>query len=133
MQRECMASAMQVAAGGVLGDNMTILGTIRVDETGAKICGEVTRLTKETLGGGFGPDRKRRLVVSLRDGDVVEFRPHGCRKGKVSMMLKDVYRYALQCEANKRHLAKARERKARKAVLRERAAIKRMEKKLFDK
>jgi len=110
------------------------IGVLRTSKSGnLKVSGEVVRVTKEQLGPGFGPDRERRLVVRLENGDVLRLRPLGCRKGEVVLSLRGVYRWALLQEANRRNLEKARSRKARKSELRTRRAITRAEKRLFPK
>jgi hypothetical protein len=40
----------------------------------------VSRVTREELGGEFGPDQHRQLVVTLEPGDVICFRPKGTRQ-----------------------------------------------------
>jgi hypothetical protein len=113
---------------------MKTIGTLRISKAGdPKLSGEVTRVTKEELGPGFGPDRKRRLVVRLENGDVLKLRPLGCRKGEVTLSLRSVYRWALIQEANRKNLERARSKKARKSILRVRRQVKRMEKRLFPK
>lgn len=89
----------------------------------------VGAVTRDPLGGAFGSDKKRRLVVTLCGGDVIRFRPHGTRR-TVDLRAVDAYRWAIQCEANRKILEKARAKKAKKAEVRERRALDRMEKKL---
>ncbi len=79
---------------------------------------QVWAYTKEELGGHFGPDRNRRLVVGLTPGDVLVMYPKGTRQ-RVSVLLKDVYGWALRCRAMKSQLEKARERKQKLAEQRE--------------
>lgn len=93
------------------------------------VANEVVRVTHGELGGHFGRDKRRKLVVALRDGDVLELRPQGTRQVS-RMLLTDLYGYMLRCEANRRHLERARQRKTAKAIQREAARIKRMERKL---
>ncbi len=90
------------------------------------------RVTVAELGGSFGPDSRRRLIVMLTPGDVILFRPERTRQA-VSMLAVDCYRYVLTCKANAAHLAKARERKAAKQVVRERRRRAAVEKRLFEK
>jgi hypothetical protein len=76
----------------------------------------VRAVTTEELGGAFGLDKKRRLVVTLIKKDMIEFRPQGTTsKRAVSLRAVDVYRYALMCRANLAQLEKARAAKERKA------------------
>lgn len=113
---------------------MKTLGVLRTSKAGdLKVSGEVVRVTKEELGPGFGPDRKRKLVVRLENGDVLRLRPLGCRKGEVVLSLRGVYRWALLQEANRRNLEKARKAKVRKSWARTRRALARAEKRLFGK
>ncbi len=72
------------------------------------------RVTRAQLGGEFGPDSERRLVVSLVDGDLIEFRPERTRQVK-RMAATDLYRYVLRCEVNRVLLERARDAKRRKA------------------
>lgn len=83
---------------------------------------EVSRVTRETLDGSFGPDRGRKLVVSLKSGDILTLRPLKTRQ-VVSAPLDEIYRWMLQRKANTEHLRKARETKARKAALRVRRQL----------
>jgi hypothetical protein len=93
------------------------------------VASEVVRVTRQPLGGHFGLDKSRRLVVALRDGDILELRPEGTRQAS-RMAIADIYAYMLRCESNRRQLEKARSRKAAKGVQMENASIKRMEKRL---
>lgn len=70
--------------------------------------------TLANLGPSFGADRKHRLIVTLDAGDVVTLRPEKTARS-VSITATDLYRHMLRCLANSATLAKARERKARKA------------------
>lgn len=94
---------------------------------------QIWAVTKDELGGHFGPDARRKLIVGLTDGDVLVMYPKGTRQ-RVSATLKDVYRFLIQCRANRTQLEKARERKARLAEQRDRrnreAAEKRLRRKV---
>ncbi len=57
------------------------------------------RVTVGELGGSFGPDKHRRLVVCLTAGDLIAFRPQNTRQ-EVALPAVDCYRYALWCKAN---------------------------------
>ena len=75
----------------------------------------VSRVTKDALGHNFGSDKRKRLVVTLRAGDVIEMRPE--RTGRVySLKAVDVYRYMIRSAANLVALEKARNKKAAKAA-----------------
>lgn len=63
------------------------------------------RATEEPLGAGFGPDKHRRLVVSLVAGDLIVFRPERLREG-VTIRAVDAYRWALQCKAEAERTAR---------------------------
>lgn len=75
------------------------------------VASEVLRVTRDTLGGHFGRDRNRKLVVGLRNGDLLSLRPQGTRQ-EVQVPLADVYAWALRSRALNAQLKKARERKA---------------------
>ena len=88
-----------------------------------------SRCTVAALGGNFGPDRRRRLVVTLKAGDVVEFRPERTRQ-TVSMLAVDLYRVALRAQAGRAQLEKARAKKESKARQRSARRIAYVDKKL---
>ncbi len=67
------------------------------------------------LGGNYGPDRGRQLVVSLDAGDLVTVRPAGTTRS-LSMLAVDLYALLLRYEAGRGHLAKARAAKEKRAV-----------------
>lgn len=90
---------------------------------------EVSRLTKNALGGCYGSDKSRKLVVSLRDGDIVAFRPAGTRR-EVTATALDLYAAVVRWQANRVNLEKARERKAKKAEQRINARIARADAKM---
>ncbi len=58
----------------------------------------VCAVTREALGGQFGRDRKRRLVVMLAKGDVIAMRPSGTTRA-ITGTARDIYRYLLRCAA----------------------------------
>jgi len=89
----------------------------------------VWRYTRETLGGNFGLDRNRRLVVGLVGVDQLVFRPQGTRQ-EVRLNVFDAYRIAIQRQANLAVLERARQRKTAKAEQREYARIAREEKRI---
>lgn len=70
------------------------------------------RVTAAELGGSFGPDKRRRLVVMLTAGDVIVFRPERTRQA-VSLVAADCYRYALEIKARADAAARRARRKAR--------------------
>ena len=92
---------------------------------------EVWRVTKGTLGGHFGPDGKRKLVVGLIAGDVLVLKPKGTRQ-QVSVELKAVYSWCLRNKALSRQLEKARKRKERLQSQRATRRMKYAEKKLLE-
>ncbi len=93
---------------------------------------EISLATKAVLGGNYGPDKNKALVVSLRDGDVIAFRPLGrTKKAEVTIEAKDVYAVCLRYAANKRHLEKARNKKTAVAARRLAAKIRREDKKII--
>ena len=91
----------------------------------------VWRVTRFALGGAFGRDRDRKLVVGLVAPDQIVLRPKGTRQ-EVRINIDDVYRIALQRKANAELLEKARERKAKKQIQRESRAIRRGDKRISD-
>lgn len=80
----------------------------------------VRRVTNTALDGSFGPDRNKRIVITIipgngqGTGDRLELRPERTRRAE-AITVADCYRYALRCRVNSEVLAKARERKAKKA------------------
>ena len=97
-----------------------------VRDKGGNITGQkdspVKAVTIDPLGGAFGADKKRRLVVTLAIGDTIRLKPHGTRR-EVSILAADVYRHAIMCIANKEHMAKMRDRKVAVAARRERQKL----------
>lgn len=75
----------------------------------------VRRVAIGGLAGHYGPDRGRELIVSLVQGDLIELRPKGTRRGETISAF-DVYHYALRCRANRAQLEKARVAKEKKAA-----------------
>lgn len=85
------------------------------------------RRTINALGGCFGADKSRRLVVTLEPGtdsrpDMIVMRPEGTRR-EHRMAVVDCYRLAIRAAANLSTLAKARDRKLAKQASRERRRI----------
>ena len=74
----------------------------------------VVRAVAVELDGTFGPDRGRRLVVTVHMDGRIEIRPERTKRSETVHVL-DVYRYAIRCRANSALLARARDRKAKKA------------------
>ena len=89
----------------------------------------VFRVTREQLGGQFGPDKNRRLVVGLLDGDVITLRPEKTRQA-LTITAVDLYRFAIRCKAQRASLEKATKVKAKKQEQRERAVIRRADAKM---
>ena len=73
--------------------------------------GDVTRRCMKTFSKVGG--KSRRLVVTLRVGDVIELRPEGCRIRWALPMAK-VYNLAIFHAANQMRIERAARRKARK-------------------
>jgi hypothetical protein len=95
----------------------------------------VSRVTETRLDASHGPDRNRRIVVTITpntNGDLLTLRPERTRRGE-TVTLADVYRFALRCRVNREVLEKARSRKANKAARLARARQDRAEKRLFEK
>jgi hypothetical protein len=125
---EIGSKKQRVVKRRVKGKLVPVIGPDGQPETKV-VASEVIRVTHSELGGHFGRDKRRKLVVALRSGDVLELRPQGTRQVS-SMLLTDVYSYMLRCAAARRQLEKARKRKVDLAVKRENAKIKRMERRL---
>jgi len=95
----------------------------------------VSRVTNTPLGTSFGCDRNRRVVVKIIPGnghsipDLIELRPQGTRRAELVAIV-DVYAFAMRRRVNTQLLAKARERKAKKAQQREQRSIERAERRL---
>jgi hypothetical protein len=75
------------------------------------VASEVTRITRGTLDGHFGRDSGRRLVVTLRDGDILELRPQGTRHA-LRAVFKDIFAWMHRSKAESTKMARLRERKA---------------------
>ncbi len=87
-------------------------------------------ITREPLGGAFGPDKARRLIVTMASADLIVLRPERtCRP--VHIAAKDVYRLALLARANLANLEKARARKAKRAASLAAIRVARAERRLF--
>lgn len=94
----------------------------------------ISRITNTELGGEYGPDHGRLIVVTLVPGkeDTIELRPQGTRRPEY-IKITDVYRLAMMGRINRANLEKAREKKVQKQAKREAAKIERMRKKLTAK
>lgn len=90
----------------------------------------VRRISRTILDGSFGPDREKRIVVTLHPDGRIELRPERSRRPETIHLI-DVYRYAVRCRVNQSVLAKARERKAKKAERLAAARQQRAERRLF--
>jgi len=77
----------------------------------------VRAITRNGLSGSFGPDRDRRLVCSLDDGDLITLRPQGTQRPK-SISVFDVYTMIHRVEAQRINLEKARAKKEKLATRR---------------
>lgn len=107
---------------------------VRDKQTG-EIVGEkpapCSRMTVATLGGQFGKDKHRRLVVTMADGDVIKIRPERSGLSRTeSMTVFDMYRVMIRNKANKLLLEKARVAKLKKKERRESRAVARADAKL---
>jgi hypothetical protein len=92
----------------------------------------VTRRSDVALDGSFGPDREKRIVITLHPGGVIELRPERTRRAE-TIHLVDVYRYAVRCRVGRGQLEKARQRKEKKAIRLAQQRQQRAERKLFGK
>lgn len=98
----------------------------------------VRRIARETLGAQFGPDRNRRLVITIVPGDgdkvpdMLLLKPLGTgskRTERIAVI--DCYRLAMRARVNLAVLEKARSTKAAQALKREARQIKATERRLF--
>ena len=86
------------------------------------VAGDIWRQTRNTLGGQFGRDKHRKLVVGLVAVDQLALYPKGTRQ-EVRVNLKDIYAWALRSQALRTLLERARAKKERIKASRERRAI----------
>lgn len=91
---------------------------------------KVSRTLSIALDGTFGPDRGKRLVITVRMDGRIEIRPERTTRTETIHVL-DLYRYAIRCRVNQVVLARARDRKAKKAERLAKARQERAEKRLF--
>jgi hypothetical protein len=70
--------------------------------------------TLAQLGHAYGPDRDKRLILTMHPGDLIGLRPERTAR-EVFIKAFDVYAYCVRCQATLATLARARERKAAKA------------------
>lgn len=80
-----------------------------------KTGGPVRRRVDVELGGSFGCERDKRLVVTLHPNGLLELRPEHSRHVETVSVL-DVYRFAIRCRVGRGQLEKARAAKERKAI-----------------
>lgn len=92
----------------------------------------VTRKSDAELDGSFGPDRNKRIVVTIHPGGLLTLRPERTRRAETVALI-DVYRFAIRSRVNRTHLEKARERKEKKAIRLAAQRQARAERKLFGK
>lgn len=97
---------------------MKFFGHMRPTRDGdGNITGEqsspVKARTIDPLGGNYGPDRAKRLIVTLAAGDVINVRPERTQRAE-SITAKDLYAYLLRVKAQKGLMEKARAAKVRK-------------------
>lgn len=77
-----------------------------------------------------GPDRNKQLVVSLKDGDLIEIRPVRTQRMKAISAF-DLYDYLIRLEAGVVARQKREDKKAKKAERLARQRQERAEKRLF--
>jgi hypothetical protein len=83
---------------------------------------DVWRQTRDTLGGCYGRDKHRKLVVGLVAVDQLVLYPKGTRQ-EVRVNIKDIFAWALRNRALRAQLERARERKDKLKASRERRNI----------
>lgn len=86
-----------------------------------KLTKPVRRVANDELGGAYGSDKRRRLVVTIIPGnggtvqDIIQLKPEGRRETAAkSALLVDIWSYLLRCEANKSKMEKLRAKLAKK-------------------
>lgn len=79
---------------------------------------ETVRVTKEVLGGNFGSDKRKRLIVTLAPGDIIKVRPERTQREE-SCTVEALYSWMLRCKADKLWGVRMQERKAKKKAARE--------------
>lgn len=77
------------------------------------VANEPVRITRGELRGAFGRDKRRKLVVALRDGDIISLHPYGTRQWHTATLF-DVYSWMLRCKADAKAMARLRTLKATK-------------------
>lgn len=77
--------------------------------------GAITRKINVELDGSFGPDRGKKIVLTILPNGMLELRPEKTRRAEQVHML-DVYRFALRCRVNRGQLEKARAKKEARAI-----------------
>jgi hypothetical protein len=87
----------------------------------------IRRVTQEEYGHG---KKARKLIVTLEKGDLITIREHR-RRAKHTARLYDVFWWMLRSEADKAHMEKLREIKARKANRLAEQRQRRAERRLF--
>lgn len=88
----------------------------------------ISRIANTALGAAFGADRRRRIVITIQPGngtdrkDTFALKPERCRKARTEYLsVEEAYRYAIQLRVNREQLQRAREKKAKLQIKRERA------------
>lgn len=94
--------------------------------------GAITRKADVELDGSFGPDRGKKIVLTILPNGILELRPEKTRRAEQVHML-DVYRFALRCRVNRGQLEKARAKKDAKATRLARARQERAERRLVER
>lgn len=90
---------------------------------------EVWRETRHTLGGQYGKDKRRKLVVGIVGVDQLVLYPKGTRQ-EYRVNIPDIFSWLVRNRALRAQLERARERKDKLKATRERRAISRADAKL---
>lgn len=96
------------------------------------ISADVWRQCRDQLGGQYGRDKRRVLVVGLVAVDQLVLYPKGTRQ-EVRLNIKDIYAWALRNRVLRSQLERARERKAKLQARRERRNLDAAERRLSEK
>lgn len=92
---------------------------------------EVRRVTRNGLSGCHGLDKGKRIVASLRVGDLIVLRPERSPSSReLSITAQDLWTHLVRKRANAMALENARAKKQKKSEQRERARIARADRKL---
>lgn len=96
----------------------------------------VRRLANDELGGSYGNDKHRRLIITIipgnGSGDIISLKPAGRREGAAkTALVNDIFSYMIRCEVNKTKMQRLREKLEKKRIADAARKAKAMTRKLF--